>query len=84
MFWINGALIERSNMAGKNRTTIVSASQGLVAPTKLVIDMTTSRLYWLDPAANTVGCVYLNGSGVKTWNLPAFSGYSALAIQSVS
>ena len=51
LFWTDRILcvVERSSLDGKNRMLI--ASNGLVNPTALCLDMTTDDLYWLDSTA---------------------------------
>ena len=84
MFWIDDARIERSDLSGNNRRVLATAADNLVAPTKLVVDVLTQRLYWLDPAASRVGSAYFNGSQITTWSSQMFGTFSSLAIHNVS
>ncbi|XP_050312267.1 prolow-density lipoprotein receptor-related protein 1 isoform X2 [Anthonomus grandis grandis] len=52
--------IERANMDGLNRKTLV---QNLLWPTSLTIDYPTKRLYWCDPKASTIESINFDGSG---------------------
>ena len=48
MFWSNAgkeAKIERSDLAGRNRKTIVS--EGLTSPGQVTVDIVGKRLYWI-------------------------------------
>jgi len=81
MFWIDGATIYRSDLSGNNRSVLVTSSAGgLVSPTKLVVDVTSQRLYWLDAAASNIGSVHFDGSDVTTWSRPEFARSGAIAV----
>ncbi|XP_033119828.1 low-density lipoprotein receptor-related protein 4-like isoform X4 [Anneissia japonica] len=57
--------IERSSMAGANRTTIVT---GLSDPRSIAVDIITNRIYWIDNsvAESKVESSDLNGDGRRT------------------
>lgn len=85
MFWIDGSTIWMSDMGGRNGTVLVTSSQGgLVSPTKLAVDMSSLRLYWLDAAASRVGSVNLNGTvNLRNWTDSTFSHFTALTVHGV-
>jgi len=87
LFWSDGtngnAKIERSDLSGNNRTVLVSSAQDLVSPTTLVVDFSTQKLYWLDSAAEKIGCVNFDGSGPLTWTIRGLSQMSAMTVYRV-
>lgn len=65
MFWINGVdgkpLIERADMDGRNRQTVVSTE--LISPSDLALDVHMGhRLYWSDPKKHVIESVAVDGS----------------------
>jgi len=63
---------------------LVSAAQGLVSPTTLVVDFSSEKLYWLDSAAEKIGCINFDGSELLTWNIEGLSKVSAMTVYRVS
>jgi len=82
LFWSDGtngnAKIERSDLSGQNRTVLVSAAQGLVSPTTLVVDFSSQKLYWLDSTAEKIGHVNFDGSQPFTKTISGLSHMSAM------
>ena len=92
LFWSDigttgsAAKIERSNLAGNNRTVLVSpdTGQNIISPTTLVIDFNDQRLYWLDAAAGQVGSCNFDGTGVVAVSRSAFTRMSSMALYKVT
>ena len=87
LFWSDGtngsAKIERSDLSGNNRRVLVSSAQDLVSPTTLVVDFSSRKLYWLDSAAEKIGCVNFDGSGPLSWRISGLRQMSAMTIYRV-
>jgi len=89
LFWSDGdgnysnAKIERSDLAGNNRTVLLSSAQGLVSPTALAIDFSSQKLYWLDSAAEKIGYVNFNGSDYQIYTIATLSQVAAMTIYRV-
>lgn len=58
--WGDIPKIERSNMDGKLRTTIIS--QNLTWPNGLAIDHDTSQIFWTDGGTRSISVANLDGS----------------------
>ena len=71
--------IERSNLFGEERTTIVDIN--LTQPVNLMIDKQTEKLFWLDGDLKSSD---LNGNNIVTFNIPYGGMYSTFAIYKVS
>jgi len=52
-------------LSGNNRTVLLSSAQGLVLPATLVVDLTSQKLYFLDPGAGMIGRVNFDGSELE-------------------
>ncbi|KAF7998627.1 hypothetical protein HCN44_011035 [Aphidius gifuensis] len=66
MFWTdwgNNARIERANMDGEERSTVIT--ENLVWPNGLTIDIQTNRLYWNDAKKKVIETSDLDGSNRK-------------------
>jgi len=61
----------------------VLLSSALNSPTKLVVDSSSQKLYWLDSTATKVGCINFDGSGLETWTLPSFGVTTSITIYQV-
>ena len=64
MFWTDWGIepkIERADMDGSNRLTIVS--DGLLQPFGITVDYDGLKLYWCDSGTNIIEYVSLNGGG---------------------
>ena len=72
--------IERSNLFGEERTTIVDSSS-LTQPVNLVIDKQTAKLFWLDGDLKSSD---LNGNNIVTFSEPYGAMYSTFAVYKVS
>jgi len=87
LFWSDGtnsnAKIERSDLSGGNRRVLVSSAQGLVSPTTLVVDFSSQKLFWLDPAARRIGHVNFDGSQPFTQTISGLSHVSAMTVYRV-
>ena len=89
LFWSDGggnysnAKIERSDLAGNDRTVLLSSAQGLVSPTALVVDFSSQKLYWLDSAAEKIGYVSFDGSDYQTFTIAIMSQVAAMTIYRV-
>ena len=87
LFWSDGtnsnAKIERSDLSGNSRTVLVSSAHGLVSPTKVVVDFSSQKLYWLDSAAEMIGRVNFDGSDPITWFISSLSYVSAMTVYRV-
>ena len=70
-------------MSGLNRTVLVSAAQGLVSPTTLVVDFSSQKLYWLDSVAEKIGHVNFDGSQPFTQTISGMSHVSAMTVYRV-
>ena len=70
-------------MSGNNRRVLLSTAQGLVSPTKLVIDFSSQKLYWLDSAAEKIGHVNFDGSQPFTQTISFLSQVSAMTVYRV-
>jgi hypothetical protein len=62
---VNEGSIERADLDGRNRTTIVPASI-TVRPKRLQLDKENGKLYWSDRSGARVMCSNLDGSHVET------------------
>ena len=62
---------------------LVSAAQGLVSPTTLVVDFSSQKLYWLDSAAEKIGHVNFDGSQLFTYAISGLSQVSAMTVYRV-
>lgn len=83
MFYINGANIYRSDLSGNNISVLVrSSAEGFKSPTKLVVDVTSRMLYWLDAEAEKIGFVNFNSSDLNVFTSEIIAGFSAIAIMS--
>ena len=91
LFWSDGngngnysnAKIERSDLAGNNRTVLLSSAQGLVSPTALAIDFSSQKLYWLDSAAEKIGYVSFDASDYQIYTIATLSQVAAMTIYRV-
>ena len=87
LFWSDGtngsAKIERSDLSGQNRTVLVSAAEGLVSPTTLVVDFSSQKLYWLDSAAEKIGHVNFDGSEPFSQTISRLSQVSSMTVYKV-
>jgi len=87
LFWSDGtqsnAKIERSDLSGRNRTVLRSATQGLIAPTTLVVDFSSQKLYWLDSAAQKIGRINFDGSDPDTWTHSNFRITTSITVYQV-
>jgi len=84
LFWSDIAKIERSDLAGNNRTLLMASTNGLVSPTTLVVDLYSGRLFWLDAAAGSIGSCLFDGSQASLKELqPQFGLLSSMAIYKV-
>src|SRR5271169_3216833 len=61
----NDGSIERADLDGKNRTTIVSQG-GTFTPKQLHLEIASGKLYWCDREGMRVMCCNIDGSQVET------------------
>jgi len=64
VFWsdLRTATIQRSRLDGSDRETVLTAAEGLVAPTALAIDPDNATLFWADPGAERIGRADIDGN----------------------
>ncbi|KAK3706540.1 hypothetical protein QZH41_013032 [Actinostola sp. cb2023] len=80
--WGSPAKIETANMDGTDRHLLVQGD-GLVWPNGLAVDSQTDELYWADAKADTIECVFINGTNRRVvlkrlhhpFGLDVFDGY---------
>ena len=66
MYWANGGenpKIERANLDGSNRRTIVS---NVMRPTGLTIDFSLGLIFWVDAENKVIESAHLNGTNRRT------------------
>ncbi len=68
VYWAHGGYrrIERANLDGSDRETVVSSIYSQSWPRSLSLDMTARKIYWADATTNAIHRVGMSGGAVET------------------
>ena len=65
MFWTDWGIVnpklERADLTGENRKTVINFAAGWYYPMSVVIDYEVQRIYWMDAIQNYIYSVNFDG-----------------------